>query len=346
MDLTDLLRREHTIPVADAVAVLDDLIAIWNQNSGQIKAERHDRSSLTDGNVVANDLEKLHRWFNPTATGKRLRETFSDLQTTPEPGMSLGDLIEPIDTHHAVVSPEGRIAMWVLAAGTQGRDLNLDAAEPLWLSQHQIATAWTLLTGTYQDWNRQRLRDVTGLLREETATLRPSVIGLILVLLINRNTSQERRLPASTSQRLSDDITKALAEPALAFVEALSGDRDSRADARGLDVYRGWVIGEIARRLGTGLHREDGIWIDESAVAGAEERLITALLNRPGEQLPVVVAALDILLTEYQRVRPRLTTLGIAFERPSVTLRLIEKVKDRVRDRLSHSSLEALGSDT
>lgn len=346
MELTHLLGREHTIPVADAVAVLDALIAIWNQNSGQIKAERHDRNSLTDGDTVAGDIDKLHRWFNPTATGKRLRETFSDLQTTPEPMMSLGDLIEPIDTHHAVVSPEGRIAMWVLAAGTHGRDLKLDATEPLWLSQHQIARAWTLLTGTYREWNRQRLRDVTGLLREETATLRPSVIGLILVLLINRNTSRERRLPASTSRRLSDDITRALAEPALAFVEALSGDRDSRADARGLDVYRGWVIGEIARRLGTGLHREDGIWIDESAVAGAEDRLIAALLNRPEEQLPVVVAALDLLLAEYQRVRPQLTTFGIAFERPSVTLRLIEKIKDKVSDRLKRSSPDALGSNT
>lgn len=335
MEFKELLGHERSIVVSDAAALLDALIAVWNRNSRQIKATQYDRASLADAGSIESDLDRLHRWFNPTATGKRLRESLAELQTTVPSSIPLGDLVEPIDAERMVVSPEGRVAMWILAAGIRDRDLSADASDPLWLSRHQISVAWATLTDTYRKWNRQRLRDVTGLLREETASLRPSVLGLLLVLLINRNTSKERRLPASTSPRLSDDITRAVAEPALAFVQALSGERDSRADARGLDVYRGWVIGEIARRLGSGLHREDGIWIDESAVPGAEDRLLAALLNRSPEQLPLVIKALNILLAEYQRVRPQLTTLGIAYERPSVTRRLFDKITRGVNEKLS-----------
>lgn len=335
MELKDLLGRERSVAISDAVAILDVLIAVWNRNAGQIKAAQYDRESLADEGQITSDLDKLHRWFNPTATGKRLRESLGQLQTTAPSSIPLGDLVEPIDSERSVISPEGRVAMWILAAGVRDRDLVADATDPLWLSQQQTSVAWVALAETYRKWNRQRLRDVTGLLREETATLRPSVLGLLLVLLINRNTSKERRLPASSSPRLSDDITRAVAEPALAFVKVLSGERDSRADARGLDVYRGWVIGEIARRLGSGLHREDGVWIDESAVAGAEDRLLAALLNRPPEQLSLVTDGLKVLLEEYQRVRPQLTTLGIAYERPSVTRRLVDKIIRGVNERLS-----------
>jgi hypothetical protein len=53
------------------------------------------------------------------------------------------------------------------------------------------------------------------------------------------------------------------------------------------------------------------------------------------EQLPLVLTALDVLLAEYQRVRPQLTTLGIAHERPSVTRRLLDKIARGVNERLS-----------
>lgn len=335
MDLKQLLSRERDLTIGDAARHLDALIVLWNQNASQIKAPEHDQDSLTRFDSVPPDLDKLHHWFNPTATGKRLRESFERLN----PAVlschgDLGDLVEPIDNERTIVSPEGRVAMWALAVGVRDR-VGADGGrdDPLWLSQQQVSAAWATLTVTYRGWNRQRLRDVTGLLREETATLRPSVIGLLLVLLINRNTAKERRLPAPESSKLSSDVSRAVAEPALAFVQALSGARDSRADARGLEVYRGWVIGEIARRLGSGLHREDGIWIDESAVQVAEDRLIAALVNRAPEQLTEVNRALDVLLEEYQRVRPQLTTLGIAHERPTVTRRLFDRISRAVAQK-------------
>jgi len=344
LDLNQLLGRERNVTLRDATRHLDALIELWNQQARLIKAPVRDRQALADFDSLAADLPKLQHWYNPTATGRRLREALYAVNAPPlKFEDDLGDLVEPIDDERFLVSPEGRVAMWVIAAGILQRDLEEEAEDHLWLTQQQRSDAWATLTDIYRQWNRQRLRNVTGLLREETATLRPSVIALLLVLLINRNTAKERRLPAPADSRWSNDISRALSEPAIAFVQALSGDRDSRADPRGLDLYRGWAIGEVSRRLGSGLHREDGIWIDESAVPAAENRLIAALVNRPPGQLAEVESALDVLLREYDRVRPQLTSLGIAYELPSVTRRLASNIHMALQAKRDMQSAPSVG---
>ena len=140
-------------------------------------------------------------------------------------------------------------------------------------------------------------------------------------------------------------MSRAIAQPALAFTKALGGTRDSKADARGLEIYRGWAAGEIARRLGSGFHREDGIWIDEDTVGAAEDRLVAALAGRPAKQLTQVPFALNSLRDEYERVRPQLTTLGIAHERPSVTKRLVEKIVRAVEERAAEPDDLEAGSE-
>jgi hypothetical protein len=343
MDLEELLSRDHDFSTRSAGKLLALLVELWNQQASIIKSSQYSPELFTEIGPLTDDLKKLHYWFNPTATGRRLRGALEQLPPVPARlGTQLGDtgdLVERIDDRRALVSPEGRVAIWVLSAAIQGQS-NADADDQIWFSQRQVSTAWATLNAVYRDWNRQRLRDVTGLLREETATLRPSVIALLLVLLMNRNTARERRLPAPTNGDLSRDVSRAIAEPALAFAQALGGTRDSRADARGLEVYRGWAMGEIARRLGTGLHREDGIWIDESAVPAAEDRLIAALVDRPSKQLGAVPHALDALIERYDDMRPVLTTLGIAHERPSVTKRLVDKILRAVDHKASIGDFE------
>ena len=339
MDLESLLGRELDLTNRSARVLLDALTELWNQQAPQIKAGPRTLSQLADVGSLEGDLAKLYHWFNPTATGKRLREAFDRLPQI-RPGFvanfgsleEFGDLIEQVDQRRVLVGPEGRVAMWIVAAGLTVAESD-ESDDPLWFSQQQIVTAWATLHKTYLEWNRQRLRDVTGLLREETATLRPSAIALLLVLLMNRNTAKDRRLPAPVEAKLSSDVSRAIAQPALAFTQALGGARDSKADARGLEIYRGWATGEIARRLGSGFHREDGIWIDEDAVSAAEDRLVAALAGRPRKQLEQVPFALDALRNEYERVRPTLTTLGIAHERPSVTNRLVGKILRAVQER-------------
>lgn len=335
MDIQELLGREADLTKGSADLLLNALIELWNQQAAQLKARPRTFNELADFESLESDLVKLRHWFNPTATGRRLREAFDQLpQVRPNFVANFGnleefgDLIEEVDARRVLVSPEGRVAMWIIAAGLSIAE-STASDDLLWISQQQVTMAWATLHRTYLEWNRQRLRDVSGLLREETATFRPSAVALLLVLLINRNTAEERRLPAPTEASLSSDVSRAIAQPALAFTRALGGSRDSKADARGLEIYRGWAIGEIARRLGSGFHREDGIWIDESAVLIAEDRLVAALAGRPHKQLR---HALDALRNEYERVRPLLTTLGIAHERPSVTKRLVGKILRAVEE--------------
>ena len=169
-----------------------------------MKANPRTRGDLVELPHLRKDLEKLHHWFNPTATGRRLRDALNAVPPL-RPGLAaqvggmdaLGDLVEKVDDSRVLVSPEGRVAMWILAVGL---DLSKDTEpdEGIWFSQQHVMSAWATLHDTYFEWNRQRIRDVTGLLRDETATFRPSAIALLLVLLINRNTSKERRLPAPT----------------------------------------------------------------------------------------------------------------------------------------------------
>lgn len=346
MDLEDLLGREHALSNQRARVLLDALAELWNQQAGLIRTGQRAAIEFSALRSLEHDLASLHYWFNPTATGRRLRDALDRLPPVRPSFMAefgdleeFGDLIERVDNRRVLVSPEGRVAMWVIASGLDLAE-TAESDDSLWFSQQQVMMAWATLHGTYRDWNRQRIRNVTGLLLEETATLRPSVIALLLVLLINRNTAKERRLPAPGEAELSNDVSRAIAQPALAFTRALGGNRDSKADARGLEIYRGWAAGEIARRLGSGFHREDGIWIDEDVVSAAEDRLVAALAGRPAKQLAEVPFALDALRSEYERVRPLLTTLGIAHERPSVTNRLVDKILRAVQERSVGASEE------
>lgn len=353
MDLADLLNHDVVLTRSQARSCLDRLTPLWNVQAPAMKAPPRSIPELADVATLRIDLDRLHHWFNPTATGKRLRESIDAL---PLPGRlwdsieatvaDLGDMVEPVDQQRALVTPEGRIAMWLFAsldagqaptagdesAGGYGPGAHGEAwtDSELWLNAAQVSTAWTSLAALYRSWNRQRLSNVLGLLREETATLRPSAIGLLFLLLVNRNTAKERRLPSVDDAEISRQVSDALAAPALAFVNALSDN--ARADARGLEVYRGWAIGEIARRLGSGLHRDQGIWIAETAVPTAEQRLIDALLHRPAEQLARVHAAVDAGIAAYRDVRPALVALGAGHERASATNRLRDRITRAVED--------------
>ncbi|WHE37206.1 hypothetical protein [Microbacterium sp. BDGP8] len=276
--------------------------------------------------MLAEDLRLMKFWFDPIASGKRLRDILSSIEPLGVSGEGIPDeLLLAIDSERWLVTPEGRAVMWAIEASVDGNLDSFPDQTNIYISQGTIRTALVLVHDVYRDWNLQRITGVTGLLSAETATLRPTAAGLLLVLLLNRNTSPQRRLPPPDDPNASAEMTRAIAAPAIAFARELAGTE--KASSRGVDLYRGWAMGEIARRLGAGLHRaSDGVWIDPDYEDAARQRLIDALSDRPDRIRRRLPRAVDAALGEYERVRPVLSGLGMAHERPSNTRRLRDDI--------------------
>ena len=340
VSLTDLLQPQRAYPQSLARALLVELLTLWNLQAPEMDVPPREVHEIADYDVLEVDLRALRRWFDPTATGKRLRAALARLDAPPLPPRSdLADLIERVGDDKALVTPEGRAAMWVLAEALGEAPSDHDSSASVWFSLETSETVWKLLADVYRSWNRRRLIDVLGLLEDETESLRPSAMGLMLVLLLNRNTSEERRLPLPRDGRQSDAISRAIAAPAIAFANALSGSES--ADARGLDLYRGWAVGEVARRLGSGLHRQDGIWIDEAYVDRVVERVAQALARLSARDATSVQSALSALVDEYAHIRGVLASLGAAHERPSYTRSLLQQVQDGIAIAIAKNKHEA-----
>lgn len=325
MDFEDLLSRRETVTDVDGRTVVEHLLRLWNNQAPTMKAPQRGRADVASYKTLEADLKSLRHWFNPIASGKKLRDSVEVLSAGPAATpLDLGDLVEQVDARRALITPEGRIALWLLVDALDAGPGSSEGG--LWFESHKISTAWSTLASTYRNWNRQRLVSVTKLLQEETATLRPTAVGLLLVLLVNRNTAPERRLPVPTDRKVSNDISNALSKPVLAFANTFAGTTNAKAS--GIDLYRGWALGEISRRLGSSLHKDaDGIWVEQEL---AERRLIEALASRQTSQSPNLEAALNAALDSYQNIRPTLTSLGIAHERSSATSHLFTQISRAV----------------
>lgn len=262
-------------------------------------------------------LDSLKRWFDPIASGKRLRDEVGRLpRVSIDVPSTANQLLLAVGRDRWLVTPEGVVVLWLI----QRAHLDEPTSDLTIFRQRHRLDGLETLAAVYKSWNEQRLRGVTDLLQKETATLRPTAAGLLFVLLVNRNTDRSRRLPPPRSAAESDEISRAIALPTLAFAHALSGQE--KASERGLDLYRGWALGELARRLGEGLHRgSDGVWIDPEWELSARLRLREALVGRDG-----VREAIDDSLDAYEKIRPVLSGLNIAFERPSNTRRIREQL--------------------
>jgi len=312
-----------------ASQLVDDLSLIWLT---QIRAlpdalrtatahRSHDTSELS----LEADLRIMKYWFDPIASGKRLRDVLGSMEPCGVPmGPDTSQLILRIDPERCILTPEGRAFAWALRVSLEEAPGSAEDGT-LYLSQAAVTTALTLVNAVYRDWNQQRITSVTGLLTTETATLRPTAAGLLLVLLLNRNTSPDRRLPSPDNPAASAEVSRAIAAPAMAFARELTGT--DKSSERGVDLYRGWAMGEIARRLGPGLHRSsDGVWIDPNHEDIARRRLVGALGERPDSTRARLPGAIDAALKEYEKVRSVLSGLGVAHERPSNTRRLVEEI--------------------
>jgi hypothetical protein len=271
------------------------------------------------------DLAAMRHWFDPTATGGRLRPL---LEAVPK---SEGVVPDGFDTlwlripgRGELVTPEGRAALWCLRHA-----IPEDTSKPetdVWIDPGWTRTANEVLLERYRSWCQQRIRAVAKLLAGEagTGTLRPTAAGMLLVLLINRNTAAERAIPRPPDAARANAISTAMAAPALAYAHTLAGK--ARASHTGLDLYRGWALGELSRRLGSGLVTTNGIYLRPEAVEEAIARLEADLQRRPLAVRARVPQALEAALEEYERSRHVLDSLGLAYERPSQTAELVQRL--------------------
>lgn len=262
---------------------------------------------------LAVELGKFKTWFDPTAKGGRLRSLLANLEVLGR-GMELPGLVAiDLGGGRCLLTPEGYALLWLLARAQAGDTIVMERSD--------VDAAKLALLELYRGWSRQRLDDVVGLLASETSTLRPAAAGLLFTLLMNRNTAPGRALTRPRNTEALEQVAGAIASPALAYGSTLGGKTTARAS---LDLYRGWALGELRRRLGPGFHSnlDDGIWLDEATVEIAERRLVEDVQRRDAKARDRVAGALDAAVAAYERERPKLAALNLAFEQPGNTLRL------------------------
>lgn len=278
---------------------------------------------------LEGDLVALLDWFNPNRTGKRLRAQLANLRATPGSPPSLGEepdrLFMQVGEGRFLITPEGRVLAEVIR-----ECLGRGQTEWCVLDETDLARGVGMLLSTYRGLTRQRLEDVLALLTGASKqTLRPAAAGLLLVLLINRNTAEERPLRKFLDDRsVANRVTTALAEPAAAYARAFAGGESDSVDA--VNVYRGWAYGELARRLGpTFKDSDDQLYLSDPS--RAEARLIEDIESRPADQRARIPVALDAALNAYHSVRPFLSAAAIAFDRPANTKALFARLKEAAK---------------
>jgi len=296
------------LPSDRADALLNGLLAGWRAQAGR------------DVDVLEDDLEALRIFFDPRTPGRSVRAALERLGPSPTPPPGFEALFLDVGEERHLVTPEGRLMMELFVVADRS-DPNI-----VTFPTDGIRAVNDMLLRTYRRWTRQRTVDVVALLQTETETLRPGAAGLLLVLLVNRNTAEDRALARPVGDaEASRAVEDAIGRPASAWSATFSHRTTSNRPVR---LYQGWEISEVKRRLGPLLHADrQRIFIQPDGVDTAIERVCADLRRRPPAFRNRVPEALDALKVAYDRSRPVLAALGLAFEVPSFTAELSGRVR-------------------
>jgi hypothetical protein len=272
--------------------------------------------------VLDDDLDALRRFFDPLATGKRLRGLLGQLTSAPPVRARL--LAAPLVLGEAdgrLITLEGRAALELLRrllAETCDDSIGIDS-DTVYAVEH-------LVYERYRQWSLRRIEDVFALRSGRAEALRLPSIGLLLLLLVNGSRSSAtalRPLPdAGRKARLDAGVSTIVAR----FCDAL--DQRER-DSRHFVLYSGYPLTEARRRLPGVLHAEpNGIYIPPTG----KDRVLTLVaseLRRPQRSFPTraVLAAFDQLVAAYRQELPVLAALDVAFEQRAETRHLRERLE-------------------
>jgi hypothetical protein len=306
-----------------AQELVDDLTGIWRAQMGRLPGD------------AEADLWSLDIYFNPLAAGRRLRPALADLPVTHRRSPhSTEPLVLVVGDSQHLVTPEGRLFLDAISAQLKDR---VRSTIRLTLGDYQHAQIQLL--GLYRSWSRRRLRDVLRLQSSVDAPkFLPQSLGVILLLLVNGNTSSERPL-----SRPSDPADLALVDAKTqdaiaAFADTISPPRARRRRDQ-YSLYRGYALTEARRRLGSQrlVVKGNDIFIAENAAKESLDRVVSDLRRRE-VSADLARRSFDALLDAYRAARPILAAYGLAYERPSATSSIRESL---VRGLASADSLSS-----
>ena len=253
--------------------------------SGSINAEEADQLILNLSEAweavfkkpagdLDDDLGAARRWFDPVAQGRRLRHEISNLDpmpdhlTDPQPPLTLR-----VGQGKWLVTPEGRCVLDLLESLPKDQTVH-------YVTAAQLAPYERRLMSLYRTWSRHRLNSVVALLEGTTKPLQIPAAGIVVALLVNRSTSQDRALVRFTSDPERSLLDKAFFAPVQVFADVLSPNR--RRSEVSAQLISGWMLYEARRRIGNAIvlsdardGREGSVWIDaehESSVVDTVAR--------------------------------------------------------------------------
>lgn len=304
-----------SIPREEAERLVDGLEELWTASMGPLRN-------------LSRDLGALKRFFDPVASGQRVRRELQKLPAAPASARPLKPpLVLPVQEGKLLVTPEGRVALGLL------RDVLVSEGDPVMVDAAAIADGHVQLLRLYRSWCRHRLNQTRDLLTGQAEPLRIPSIGFLLVLLVNQSIGPERALPGKQELEKIRVVEDAVFESAAAFARTLDvSQRGLRPDHESL--YRGWWAGEARRRLSGELELDGGVHIREG---GDDEvlSLIARELTRRDVDRAAVGAAFDALVAELRRRGPELAQFGLAFEHPPDTRRLRERLLSAFDEELA-----------
>jgi hypothetical protein len=213
--LTAVLGAPFPTSARIRAALRDDLVALWEAQHGPL-------------GTVADDLTTMRTLFSPLSKSLTVRKTLAGLaaapvlEQVPDP-----PLVEFGPDGRPLVSPEGRVAIDVLATSDQAAVLRVVAQ----------------LAATQRELSRHRLHQVVGDRADTGKPAQVPAIGVLIVMLLNGNVGEAAALPRGDDTAVEQAVARAV--EAFASVVAPSKRRTRQAGPRPLG---GWELGELTRR--------------------------------------------------------------------------------------------------
>jgi hypothetical protein len=306
-----------------ALVLLEDLTRLWD-------------ASFTSIGNAEDDLVLLKRFFDPIATGRRLRAAIENVKQVDPPASPFPpQLWLELPGRRWLITPEGRLAIDVLVDALQGTD------DPVELEPLGVISAERQLLLLYRSWGRHRLDQVIKLQTGRERPLQVGPIALGLLLLVNRSTSEARALPCGPDDSLRSVVDLAVFRAVRAFeLEVLDSSRGNR---RSPDSSRekeslagGWMPPELYRRFPFAIKepRKEPqlLYVRE----GTDVELLSALTNELGRrsEIPVqqISQAFDAMVDSLRKSASTLASNGLAHERHGDTSKLKRQLLNLVHE--------------